>query len=197
MAANSVSSIGFAMTTADYALILSLFSLLTAMAALVWNAWQKFIFVRPSLQVSFSVVVIMEHGAPGFIRPNQQTRLLSLGVTNMGPGPIVLHSCVAKMAWNWRRPWLRAPMGLLNPIHGDPTDPNPRSIGPFSAGLPTKIEPGDSKSFYFPYREDCFLTESPVLVGVNDTYSRIAWCRRKDVRKAMRSFQRDFPRRTQ
>jgi hypothetical protein len=77
----------------------------------------------------------------------------------MGPGPIVLASCVGKPKTPWWQ-WQRAKSyGLLNPIHGDPADPNPTGIGPFGGGLPAKIDTGEVKPFYFPYTEDCFLDE--------------------------------------
>ena len=34
------------MTTADWALVVSLFSFLVALAAFVWNVWSKFIYPR-------------------------------------------------------------------------------------------------------------------------------------------------------
>src|SRR5262249_38050269 len=117
-------------------------------------------------------------------------RLLNLTVTNMGPGPVILFACVGKpkTLW-WKRP---EKLGLLNPIHGDPINPKPESIGPFSSGLPAKIDAGDSKSFYFPYKKDCFLSEQLARVGINDTYQRNTWCRRRDMRKANSAYCRDF-----
>ena len=48
------------MTTADYALIVSIESLFAALGALVWNIWQKFIFVKPALQVTFRVTAVFQ-----------------------------------------------------------------------------------------------------------------------------------------
>ena len=128
----------------------------------------------------------MQPGMPA----NHNRRLLHLIVTNMGPGPVVLASCVGKPKKPW---WQRAKgYGLLNPIHGDPADPNPVGIGPFGGGLPTKIDAGEVKPFYFPYTKDCFLQEDLIRLGINDTYHRIIWCRRGDMRKVYRSYKRDF-----
>jgi hypothetical protein len=49
------------MTTHDYALIISLFSIAISIGALLWNVWQKFIFVKPTLQVSFGLYHVMQH----------------------------------------------------------------------------------------------------------------------------------------
>jgi hypothetical protein len=173
------------MTPADYALIMSIASIFISIGALVWNVWQKFLFVKPALQVSFGVWRIVQPGAPGH---NQ--RLLHLSVTNMGPGPVILNACAAKSKKHW---WKRAKFyGMLVPIHGDPTDPNPVGIGPSGGGLPAKIDAGEAKSFYFPYTRDGFLKENLAGVGINDSYHRISWCRRNDIRKVYQSYHRDF-----
>jgi hypothetical protein len=89
--------------------------------------------------------------------------------------------------------WPRHPgSGVLNPIHGDPRAPNPRGIGPYAAGLPLKIEAADSKSFYFPYTKDSFLKEPLLAVGINDSYHRLFWCRRQDMKKAQKRWREDF-----
>lgn len=48
------------MTTADYALIVSLASMAVAFGSLIWNVWQKFIFVKPNIQVAFGVWKVMQ-----------------------------------------------------------------------------------------------------------------------------------------
>jgi len=174
------------MTPAEYALIVSIASIFISIGTLLWNVWQKFIFVKPSLQVSFGVWRIVQPGIPA----NEARRLLNLTVTNMGPGPIILNACAAAPKKHW---WKRAKSyGLLNPIHGDPAEPNPVGIGPFGGGLPAKMDAGEVKSFYFPYTKDCFLSEHLARVGINDSYHRIFWCRRSDIRKVYQSYERDF-----
>ena len=81
---------------------------------------------------------------------------------------------------------------MLHPIHGDPASAEPISVGPFSGGLPSKIEPGEVKSFYFPYDKDCFLKERIHRAGICDTYGRNNWCRRRDVKKAAAAYSKDF-----
>lgn len=174
------------MTPATYALIVSIASIFISIGALLWNVWQKFIFVKPTLQVSFGVWRIFLPDIPAA----ETRRLLNLTVTNMGPGPVILSACTGAPQKPW---WKRAKSyGLLNPIQGDPADPNPVGIGPFGGGLPAKIDAGEVKSFYFPYTKDCFLNEPLAQVGINDSYHRIFWCHRTDMRKVYQSYQRDF-----
>jgi hypothetical protein len=176
------------MNTADYALLTSLLSILISIGALSWNIWQKFIFVRPGLQVSFGLYNVLQQASPGIAKPSGQ-RVLNMTVTNMGPGAVVLYSCIGKKKERW---WTRPQLGLLNPIHGDPLQTQPVSIGPFSAGLPSKIESGDTKSFYFPYTKECFLRDRLCRVGINDTYHRNTWCRASDMRKVNAEYAKNF-----
>src|SRR6267378_6860157 len=107
------------MTISDYALITSLVSIVISIGSLLWNVWQKFIFVKPALQVSFGVYRVFAPTLSGVATPTG-ARLLNLTVTNLGPGPVILYARIAKNKAHW---WIRPKLGLLNPIHGDPTDP--------------------------------------------------------------------------
>jgi hypothetical protein len=176
------------MTSSDYALIISIASIFISIGALVWNVWQKFIFVKPALQVSLGIYNILQPTSSGSAIPSGH-RLLSLTVTNMGPGSVVLYACIVKQKAHWLA---RATFGILNPIHGDPTGRQPISLGPFSSGLPTKIDAADTKTFYFPSAKDCFLRDGLHRVGINDTYQRNTWCRGRDMHKVNRTYRRDF-----
>jgi hypothetical protein len=178
------------MTTSDYALITSLLSIVIAIGSLLWNVWQKFIFVKPTLHVGFGIYNVVVPTTGGRTATRSGQRLLNLTVTNMGPGLVIIYACIGKpkTVW-WKR---RDRLGLLNPIHGDPTNPTPESIGPFSGGLPAKIDAGETKSFYFPYIKDCFLKDELARVGVNDTYHRNIWCQKRDMNKVNLDYRRDF-----
>lgn len=176
------------MTTSDYALAVAIVSIFISVLALCWNVWQKFIFVKPAIHVGFGIYSVLQRDSSGLMQRTGK-RVLSLTVTNMGPGPVVLFSCIAKEKWPC---WGKSRLGLLNPIHGDPTHPQPTSLGPFSASLPLRIDAGDTKTFYFPYSEDTFLKDDICRVGVNDTYHRNTWCSRSDVRKVNAAYRKDF-----
>jgi hypothetical protein len=179
------------MTTADYALITSIASIFISILAFVWNILQKFIYVKPQLQVSFRVARVYQprEDTDQWISPTD-LKLLSMTVTNMGPGASKLYACIVRTREHW---WSKARYGMVNPIHGDPTVEDPPSLGPFSAGLPGKIEESDFKVINFPYNKDCLLKEHFVRVGINDTYQRNIWCSRRDVYHARKAYQRDFP----
>lgn len=85
------------MNTADYAFFISLASAIISIASLIWNVWQKYIFVKPQLQVGFSIVSLLEPKPANpktLAKSNHQ--LLVINVTNMGPGPVTLYTCVAQ-----------------------------------------------------------------------------------------------------
>src|SRR5262249_34783416 len=120
------------MTTADYALIVSLTSAVLSFFALIWNVWQKYIFVRPTLDVGFGVYQIMQPSGPMTMKATKD--ILQVSVTNMGPGPVILHGLLSrKRRWSWR--WSRRfQHAFLNAIDGDPTVTQPRGKGPFGGG---------------------------------------------------------------
>src|SRR3954453_15059889 len=126
------------MSTADYALIVSLFSAVVSIGALLWNVWQKFIFVKPALQVSFRVSRVFKPTEG--IAARTDIRLLHLSVTNLGPGPATIYLCIVKFKSRW---WKRTQYATLNPIHGNPLHPEPVGIGPIAGGLPAKVDAGE------------------------------------------------------
>lgn len=178
------------MQTSDYAFYISILALLVSLGALAWNVWQKFIFVRPTIQVSFNLGSIMLPHDAGSYRPSGN-KLLTLVATNMGPGPAILTGCIVKTRASGMN--FRNELGMINPIHGDPMAASPASIGPFSGGLPAKIDAGDSKTFYFPYEEGGFLAKPVSVIGVVDSYRRMSWCRKSDVRLIVTKYRNDFP----
>jgi hypothetical protein len=47
------------MTTADWALVISLLSAATSLAGFIWSVWSKFIYPKPRVRVSFSMVSVI------------------------------------------------------------------------------------------------------------------------------------------
>jgi len=173
------------MTTSGWALLISLVSLIIASASLVWNVWSKFIFPKPTLDVSFMLMQVWGS------EPKQ--RYLTLGFTNFGPGAVLIDCAVARP----KRPWFkrRTSLGMLNPIHDlrRPDDP----MGPYAGGLPKKLGVGEQHTLYFPYVADVFAREPLEAIGVHDSFRRSHWAPRRDWRKVVEQHRRDFPRNSQ
>ena len=169
------------MTTADWALIISLCSLLLSLAGFVWSVWSKFIFPKPKIELSFNVMQTFGGFGNG-------TDLFVLSVTNFGPAENVIKMAVIRdPASGIRR---RRRLGILNPLHNFPAQQN-HSIGPFSGGLPKKMAVGEEFSLYFPYNAGSALATVD-RVGVVDTFGRYHWCSRKQMQRVRKRFRADF-----
>ncbi len=164
------------------AIFISGLALAIAIAGFVWSIWKEFIFVKPRVQVSFNIMQI-------FGGSHRVKEICVLSATNMGPGPITIYACVARFRDGMFK---KASLAVINPIHGNPTLAPHTSQGPFSAGLPLKIDSGDLKAFYFPYDKDCFLKDPIIRLGVSDTYNRFHWCSKHDVVRARDRYWKDF-----
>jgi hypothetical protein len=77
------------MTTADWALVISIGSLGIALLGLAWNVWSKFIYPKPRVQVSFQYMTTIIANMP-----NQP--VISLGATNHGPIGVTLKFSLAR-----------------------------------------------------------------------------------------------------
>jgi hypothetical protein len=117
------------MTPSDWALVISICSAFISLLSLDWNILSKFIYPKPILVVGFTLQQILDdnelHGP-----------FLSISATNHGPvACTVTHSFVLMHKGLFRRPGI----GLLNPLSNFPFDFQ-ATRGPFSGGLPKKIE---------------------------------------------------------
>jgi hypothetical protein len=66
-------------TTADWALVISICSAIVSLAGFVWNVWSKFIYPKPRVQVSFSFMTVIQKNPP------VEENVLGVSAINMGP----------------------------------------------------------------------------------------------------------------
>jgi hypothetical protein len=166
------------MTTADWALIISLCSAAISLAGFVWNVWSKFIYPKPRVRVSFNFMTTVGSGA---VREN----VLCLSATNMGPGPVTLHSAVLR-----KRTFLRTKgYALLNPLHNYPAQTG-HSVGPFGGGLPKKVEVGEQFSVYFTAYHDGLAADEFDQIGFHDLFGRNHWAQKRQLRTAVEFIKR-------
>jgi hypothetical protein len=167
------------MNTADWALVISICSAFVALLSFVWNVWSKFIYPKPTLVVGFTLQNILD--ANGLSGP-----FLNLSITNHGPvACTVTHSFVEIYNGLFRR----ARIGLINPMSNFPHDFE-ATHGPFSGGLPKKIEVGGQFSLHYWYGES-WLDQKILCVGVVDSFNRKHRCRRSDVRRVQKEYLKD------
>ena len=174
------------MSSGDWALLIAGVSLAAAFGSLGWNILGKFIFVKPTVQVTFGLNLIIRPGDD----PVGRKQILTLSATNMGPGSIILNGCICKL----RPPgnFQKDKYGNMNPIEGDVEADEPVGIGPFGGGLPAKLEAGEAKSFYFPFTEGTLITNQTTRFGIIDSYGRYSWCKKAAVKRVKEQYVEAF-----
>jgi hypothetical protein len=162
------------MTTADWALVVSLFSFLVALAGFVWNVWSKFIYPRAKVRAHIAVMIIDGDGSPA-------RKTIQFSATNYGPTDITLHSPQAKRRQGFL--WFRRNRKLARIFNPDsaPNFPKKLAVGEdikvcFSADAP-KHWVEESDLYYF---------------GFLDTFGRLHWCSRANARKFRADVVEDF-----
>jgi hypothetical protein len=170
------------METADWALLISLLSLLLAIASFVWNVWSKFIYPKPRLAVGFQKMSILQGGV--WRQPH-----FSMTITNHGPIKTTVYLAVAR--FRTKNPF-KPQNGILNPIHNFPNEPYV-GIGPFGGGLPFELEVGKDLRLQFPYEIDGFFGDALLRIGVTDVFGNSHWVRPKILSAAKKQFLKDFP----
>jgi hypothetical protein len=168
------------MTTADWALIVSLCSLTIALGSFVWNVWQKFIYPKPIVVVSVAKMVVFQGGASS--QPH-----VSLQLVNHGPNDTTINNAIIQSK---KHRFDKIQWALLNPIHNFPMEPYV-GVGPFGGGLPKQLKVGESFTLRFPYEDAAFLRQPIFRIGVNDIFGRTYWAPRRQLRKLLKNFRED------
>lgn len=172
------------MTTADWALAISLSSFFVSLASFVWNVWSKFIYPRAKVRAHIGV-----YRALGGDRPS--TTFIKLTATNYGPTEITLHGHQAKrrqgVLWYKRNRHL----ALINAIdHPDAED----VVGFFARDFPRKLSVGESVDVFFSAQAPRRWVEDGDLYyfGFSDTFGRLHWCSRANARRFRADVVKDF-----
>ncbi len=172
------------MTTADWALIVSLGSAAISLGSFVWNVWSKFIYPKAKIEVYLSIIVIFQGG-------ESSDPLVSLTATNHGPSDLLLHTVVMRdrPCWLLRR---GSRWAVTNPMSAPDVH---KSSGPFSGGLPKKLAVGEQFILYFPLSAaKAWLAEAKFTdFGVSDVFGRYHWCPRSNVKSFRSRVSKHFP----
>lgn len=164
------------MTTADLALVVSLFSFFVSLAGFVWNVRSKIIYPRAKVRAYIAVMLIFDgDGSPA-------RKTIQLSATNYGPTDSTLHSHQAKRRQGFL--WFRRDreLALINPIaHPD----SATTTGWVAPGFPKKLAVGEGVNVYFsPDAPTRWVEEGDLYYfGFSDTFGRHQWCSRANARK--------------
>jgi hypothetical protein len=168
------------MTTADWALVISLFSFALSLAGFVWNVWSKFIYPKPVLRVHFAMVTIMGDDS------SDDFDLLCLTATNMGPVEITLKSALVMFARTLIKKKRHA---ILRALPGIPSSRLEYEIaaaaGGTSGGLPKKLAVGEEFSIYLIPDHESLAKGDYQAIGFYDSFGREHWAPRRDILGAL------------
>jgi hypothetical protein len=173
------------MKTADWALVVSLFSVAVSLAGFVWNVWSKFIYPKARVRAYIGIYLSIDgDGTP-------PRKFIQLSATNYGPTEITLRGHQAKRRQGFL--WFRRDRehALINPIaHPD----SEQSTGWFAPDFPKKLAVGESVCVYFSRKAPKDWVEKGDLYyfGFSDTFGRLHWCSRANAKKFRASVVKDF-----
>ena len=150
-------------TTADYALVISVFSAVVSVAGFVWNIWSKFIYPKPRLlaRMRTSLLVGTVHNLPS---------VLSFSAINHGPGDITLKQVIGKVRKKY--PWSKSQRAILKCYLNWPHSLQESEIGQYP-NLPCKLEVGDSYDLHFP--TNIFVGGKVTDLAFVDGFGREHW----------------------
>jgi hypothetical protein len=168
-------------TTADWALVISICSAVVSLAGFVWNVWSKFIYPKPRVDVHLSMVTVFYPRGP---RDPDPVRVVQLSATNMGPAEVTLRSALVMF---WPRWFSDKSYGLLNVLPRLPestdyaTEYEHLGGGPFAGGLPKKLAIGENFSVYLVPDHETLAGGKYHRVGFDDSFGRQHWSPRSDI----------------
>lgn len=163
------------MTESQIAILISALSAGIASFALGWNIYRD-VVLKAKVRVSTTVVTIIHDSMPE--RPD----FISVKATNYGPGIVHILMIEAKTSPLWRR-LLRKTKHAV--IMYDYTNP-------LSAKLPKKLEVGETADLLLPYTKESWPKEPFTHIGVSDSFGRVHWAPRKQLRKVREQWQEKF-----
>lgn len=175
------------MTTADYALVVSLFSAAISLFSLGWGVWSKWVHPKPKIKVGFAVMNLVDRS--GVSEP-----FLAISATNFGPTDTSLKSAVARTkkpgSWWKAGSYRRWQYGMMLTVQSP--DEALRGIVAYS-WMPKKLGVGDEFSAYIGFKHEHLRDDGIIDVGFCDVFGRHHWAPRKSVRTVVTSIRERWP----
>jgi hypothetical protein len=163
------------MTTADWALVISICSAGVSLAGFVWNVWSKFIYPKPVVRVSFAMAQVVEQGS------DYIPSVLRLSATNLGPGEVSLTQVLVEFKDHF---YQSKGFGLLSTLDNYPLHQD-TARGHLGAGLPAKLAVGEQYSAYLVPAHERLAKGDYQRIGFTDTFGRSHWAARQDILRAL------------
>ncbi len=149
------------MTTAEWALMISMFSAVVAGCALGWNIYRD-VVLKARLKVTVGIGNILAEGR----EPSRD--YIMLEATNHGPGTVKLETIRLQKNAKWLKFLRRTQHAVI--VHD--------YMNPLSGKLPLTLDVGERSTYLFPFEKDCFLSGEFTHVGLRDSFGRTHWASR-------------------
>jgi len=101
-----------------------------------------------------------------------------LTAVNFGPGEVFCQSVLAKNATVWRRLTRRVENWFI--VNESPQ-------------LPQKLAAGEPLNVLIAYEKGCVLAKPLTHLGITDSFGRMHWMSRRELKKARARYHKDFP----
>jgi hypothetical protein len=160
-----------------FAVVSSFLALLVSVFSLGWNVYRD-VILKPRLRVRFDASQLV--GPDG----NVGKPFLSLSIVNLGPGNVICEMPIVK-----NKPFYRGFLGeatIATIIHD--------FTNPLCAKPPFKVAVGERTQLTFPIADKCFLDDALFRIGIRDSFGRIHWAPKKQIRQArqrLKGFRRN------
>lgn len=151
-----------------------------ALGSLVWNIWSKFIYPKPKARAYINLMSLMPN-------PKNLPKVAQFTITNYGPGFITAHSIYVRINNGWFK---NKGYAMLNPLSNYPASYT-ASNGPFSGGLPKKLEEGEQFALYFPLSQE-WINSNVCDFGFSDTLGRTHWCNKGNSKKFIGDLKKEL-----
>jgi hypothetical protein len=102
-------------TTADWALVISIGSALVSLAGFVWNVWSKFIYPKPHVRVTCGMKFLIDRS----VKQKDKENFISISAVNHGPISVTITGASLEQV-HWQKFRKRREYGILNPLHEFP-----------------------------------------------------------------------------
>ena len=158
-----------------FAVIISVASIVLASLSLGWNIYRD-IVLKAKLKVRFMV------GSVTTTVSQKPLLRLIISATNFGPGKIRCTMLFLKNSSLLKKLARKTKYAAL--IH-DYTDQ-------MSGNLPCELEIGEGRDFLLKFEKDCFLSESWTHIGIKDSFGRIHWASKRNVKAARKLYKEQF-----
>lgn len=161
------------MTNAEIAILISGISTCIALFALGWNVYRD-VILKPKVRVRLRISEIL---TPEDISEERDTRV-DISATNYGPGTVILETLQGK-----RKRLFRKTKSYL--LFHDYTDP-------MTNQFPCELGVGKRGTFLFPFHKGSFLSKDFNRLGIADSFSRIHWVPKKDIKRTKATYKEYF-----